>query len=52
MLKTILVLAGLKLDRVPEILNLVISADFSVSPSINFEVREQASQLFVINVMS
>ena len=52
MLKAILVLAGLKLGRVPEVLNLVISADLSVSSSINFKMCEQALQLFIINVMS
>lgn len=52
MLKAILVLTGLKLAGIPEVLYLVISADLSVGPSINFEMREQAFQLFIINIMS
>ena len=52
MLKAILAIAGLKLDRVPEVLYLVIFADLSVSPNIHFKMCEQAFQLFIIDVMS
>lgn len=52
MLKAILVLTGLKLAGISEVLYFVIAIDLSVGPSINFEMREHAFQLFVINIMS
>lgn len=52
MLKSIIILTGLELRRVPKVLNLVILADLSVSPSINFKMCKQALQFFVIDIMS